>query len=458
MSCDTSKPLVPLARPDHDMLTGPVVRTFWKYCLPWSLSMVASGSATVVDGIFIGRYAGAMPLASVNLIAPAFSLIAGVGVMFSTGGSVRCGKYMGEGNMQAASAMLVKTLIVLAVVISSICVAGFIWQDNLLNFLGTDDVLRPHSARYLRTLLYFFPVFPLCYALSYFVRLDQRPALASGGLMLCAGLNILLDALFVAHWKMGVYGAALATGLAYSIPSLLFVSHFFSKRCSYVRPKKLGSWDEVAYATWNGASEFVNEVSAGIIILLFNLILMERMGGHGVAAFTVVSYITMMGVMLCYGIGDSLAPIISVNRGARAYGRMNAFLATALVSVFILGVVFFTFLTLAPGVLATLFLPGEMEATAITLTFIHACRWSFLFIGLNMVLASNFTGLQWATSSMLVAVSRSFLLPIAMVYLLPGFLGDNGIFFATSVAESLAFLVAVGLLLFGRSRCPELRG
>lgn len=99
----------------------------------------------------------------------------------------------------------------------------------------------------------------------------------------------------------------------------------------------------------------------------------------------------------------------------------------------------------APDLLADLFLPGEAEAASLTRRFIHACRWSFLISGLNMVLASYFTGRQWAASSMLVAASRSFVLPLVMVLVLPRWFGDEGIFYSTVVAEALTFVLAAAL-------------
>lgn len=440
--------------PDHDMLTGPVVRTFWKYCLPWALSMVATGSATIVDGIFVGRCAGAMPLAAVNLVTPVWSLVSGLGIMLATGGSVRCGRYMGEGNIRAASAVMFKTMAVMLLLTLAVCGAAFAGRGWLLDFLGADAALRPYSSDYLTVLLLFGPVFPLCFALSYFIRVDRRPVLASLGMTLCAAFNIGFDALFVGLWGMGVRGAALATGLAYTLPCLLLASHFASRKSSYLwlRPAAWGKWGEILFAAWNGASEFVNEISAGIVILLFNRILMDRLGANGVAAFTVVNYATLMGMTLFYGIGDSLAPIISVNRGARAFARVAAFRRTALSVVLILGVGFFSFLSLAPGLLTTLFLPAAPEAAAITLAFIHACRWAFLFSGLNMVLASFFTGMQWANCSMMVAVSRSFALPVVMLALLPRLLGADGIFYATPVSEALTLMLAAGLFFFSQKR------
>lgn len=445
---------------EHDMLSGPVVRTFARYSLPWALSMVATGSATIVDGIFVGRFAGALSLAAVNLVVPAWSLVSGLGVMLATGGSVRAGRHMGEGHPDRASAVLIKTMLVLITLTVLVCGAAFVLRDPFLDFLGADATLRPYSADYLTVLLLFGPVFPLSFALTYFIRVDGRPVLASVGMGLSAALNVAFDALLVGAWGMGVRGAALATGLAYTLPCLLLASHFVSRRSTYrwLPPRAWGRWREILFTAWNGGSEFINEISAGIVILLFNRILIGRLGPDGVAAFTVVNYATLMGLTLFYGIGDSLAPIISVNRGARAHARVTAFLRVALIGVLSLGVGFFAFLSLAPQALTALFLPDAPAASALTLTFLHACRWAFLFSGVNMVLASTFTGMQWATSSMLVAASRSFALPVVMLALLPRWLGDIGIFYATTVSEALTLLLAVGLFLLCRCRDRRNRG
>lgn len=429
------------------VISGPIFSTFLHQSIPWSLSMLASGSAAIVDGIFIGRYAGALPLASVNIVMPVFSLLYGMGIMLASGGAAVTGDHIGRGDMRAASAMLLKTLISVGLASLAFCLAAFIMREKLLAFLGADEVLLKDCAAYLGVLLLFFPVFPLCIALSYFVRMDQRPMLASMGLILCSVLNVALDAWLIGAARLGVYGAALATGISYCVPCLLYASHFFSSRSSYILPGSLGKWSEMVKAAWNGSSECINETSAGIIIWLFNLILMDRMGGLGVAAFTTVGYVIMLGGLLSYGFADSLVPIVSVNNGARHYERTRRFLYSAAVMVFCLGLLMFLFLSFWPTTVTRFFLPGEQGAQTIALSFLRAARWGLLFMGLNMVLASYFTGRLWAAKSFFVAFCRSLALPLLLLWLLPSKLGEDGIFYVSSVAESATFLLAGGIFL-----------
>ena len=98
------------------MLHGPLVRTFLRYCIPWTLAMLLQSSAAIVDGFFVGRYVGAMSLAALNLVMPMFSLFFGVGVMLASGGAVRAGKYLGEKRPEAASAIFTKTMLSLLLV------------------------------------------------------------------------------------------------------------------------------------------------------------------------------------------------------------------------------------------------------------------------------------------------------------------------------------------------------
>lgn len=435
------------ANTSDGMLSGPIFSTFLRHSIPWSLSMLAAGSAAIVDGIFIGRYAGALPLASVNIAMPVFSLLYGVGVMLASGGAAVTGDHMGRGDMRAASAALIKTLISVGFVSLAFCLAAFAMQEKLLALLGADELLRKDCAAYLGVLLLFSPVFPLCLALSYFVRMDQRPGLASMGLMVCSALNVALDAWLIGAARMGVHGAALATGLSYCVPCLLYASHFFSSRSSYILPGSLGRWNEMFRAAWNGASECINETSAGIIIWLFNLMLMERMGGLGVAAFTVVGYVIMLGGLLSYGFADSLVPIVSVNNGARQYERTRRFLYSAALMVLCLGMLIFLFLSLWPTTVTRFFLPGEQGAQTIALAFLRAARWGLLFMGLNMVLASYFTGRLWAAKSFFIAFCRSLALPLLLLWLLPSLLGEDGIFYVSSVAEFGTFLLAAGIFI-----------
>ncbi len=434
------------------MLHGPIVRTFLRYCIPWTLAMLFQSSAAVVDGFFVGRYVGALPLAALSLVMPLYSFFLGISVMFASGGAVRAGKYLGEGRPEAASAVFTKTIVGL-VAVSSLAAAGMLaFSRELVAFLGAEEALIVPAETYLRGLLLFGPMIPSGMALSYFVRVDGKPALASGGLMLSALINIVLDAVFISLFGMGVEGAAYATGIAYTISTGILCLHFFTRgaKCRFTR--RLGAWKEVALACWNGVSELINEASIGLVIMFINWILLARVGSYGVAAFTIINYAAWFGSSVAYAISDSLSPLVSANFGARNFVRVRRFLALALCLVFGNGLVLFGAFALYPELLLEIFLPGEGKVVTVTLEFIDWFKPAFLFSGANMALASFFTALHMAGASAVVASLRSLLFPIGFLWLLPRLFGNVGVYAAIPLAELCTLFVATAIFAMSRER------
>lgn len=432
------------------MLHGPLVRTFLRYCIPWTLAMLLQSSAAIVDGFFVGRYVGAMSLAALNLVMPMFSLFFGVGVMLASGGAVRAGKYLGEKRPEAASAIFTKTMLSLLLVGVAASAGMLLFSGELVRFLGADEELRGPPEAYLRGLMFFGPMIPCGLALSYFVRVNGKPALASVGLMLSALINIVLDAVFIPVFGMGVEGAAYATGIAYTITTGVLCLHFFTPEAKCRFTRAIGAWKEVGQACWNGVSELINETSIGLVILFINWILLARIGSYGVAAFTIINYAAWFGASVSYAISDSLSPLVSANFGARNFARARQFLGLALGMVFGIGLMLYGLFALYPEMLLKIFLPGEEKVVAVTLEFIDWFKLAFLFSGLNMALASFFTALHMAAASAAVALMRSLLFPVGFLWLLPQLFGNVGIYVAIPLAEMCTLVVAS--LIFAASR------
>ena len=430
-----------------DMLRGPLLPTFFRYSVPWAVAMLLMSSAGIVDGFFIGRHVGPIALAALNIVTPLFSLLMGLGIVLAAGGGVRCAYYRGQGREDAANAMFTKTM--LALLLVSLVLTGMcaFWLEELVRLLGADKELLPLALSYVWVILPFFPVFLLELGLAYFVRVDERPLLASLGLMGSAVGNIILDYFFIARWGFGIAGAAWATGLSYALMlTLLTLTHLVWNKRPHLRlVRALGRWREVGQAAWNGISEMINEFSSGTVVLLINIIMMQRVGAYGVAAFTVINYVNWFCLMLAYGFSDSLGPLVSANHGAGQGPRARNFMRCAVVTVTMLGAACFALVTVWPRELVDIFLPGENPATALALDFMTLSRFMFLFCGVNIVLTAYFTGLLQAAASAVVATLRSLALPVLLLLTLPPLLGDRGIFVALPLAEVLTLGVALWL-------------
>jgi Na+-driven multidrug efflux pump len=404
---------------------------------------------------------GASALAAVNIAMPAFYLFAAVVFMLAVGGSVMCGKFLGENNIEAASSIFSKTLYAAFAVSGFLVAVSLFFLDGIVAMLGANQDLHGMVRDYMQIILWAAPLLIIGLTLEYFVRVDGRPVLASVALVTFAASNITLDWLFIAQWDWGIKGAAWATALSEVVILIILASHLISTHCTLklvsVPNRWRNGWDSIFRAAYNGFSEFTNELSLGLITLLFNWVMITRLGVDGVAAFTIISYLLMIGLEVCYGISDSLQPTVSKNLGARQPQRIVQFTITAVISSFSIGLVVSALFILQPDALISFFLSeGESRTEAIALSFIAVFWPAFLFNGVNITLASYFTALHKPLQSAAIAVSRSLVLPALGLLLLPRWLGDTGIFVAIPVAEGLTFGFALILVAMNRpSRIVE---
>lgn len=432
----------------QDPLTGPIVPVFFYYTIPWMLGLLMMSSATIVDGIFLGNYVGAEALAAVNMILPATSLLFAVTLMISVGGSVMCGKYVGEGRKQAAEAIFTKTFLSVIVFGLLFALLGVLFLEEIIALLGVNEELAAASGQYFLIFCLFQVFFMGAICLSYFLRLDGRPLFVSTVIIANACLNIALDYVFIVQWEMGVAGAAYATAITHGSNFLFFASHLWLGDGRLRLTRKIGALRELLSAAYNGVSECTNEMSAGLLTLLFNWVMIKRLGVDGVAALSIINYLLFIGLMVSYGISDSLQPLVSTNSGARQPRRIAAFVLVASVSAAGTGVILAGLLLLAPELVVNAFLKdGEEQALAIALEFSSWFWPAFLFAGINVVISSYLTSMQRPLASATVALSRSLLFPALLLLTLPRALGDAGVYVAIPLAELICLALALALLL-----------
>lgn len=427
--------------------TGSPLKIFFQYSIPSVLALLCISSSGIVDAIFVGNYAGAQALAAINLVMPFFSVIFGISIMLVTGSCVNCGTYVGQGKNELASALFSRTMLALSVISLIITFFGVCFSEQIVVLLGANTELIPLSSLYLRYIALFSLIFTATFALAGFVKVDGAPFLSAAAIIATSLLNVVLDALFVAYMDMGVKGAAIATGAAQGLGLLILIGYFLSGKNQLTISFKQGSWKELIRCCYNGISECTDEMSAGILMLLFNWIMITRLGVEGVAAFTVINYTLWCYLMIAYGINEAMLPVFSINNGAGRADRVKTLLKIATTAIAILGGAAFLLLSAIPAKMAELFLPSTAaESIRIAAIFTGFVKWAFLFSGLNIVISGYFTALQKPLASMLISLFRGLLLPITGLSLLPLFMGDTGIFITVPAAEATTLLLSVFLI------------
>jgi len=431
-----------------DILKDKPFKVFVHYAVPSIFGMLAVSSATVVDGFFVGNYIGPTGLAAINLSIPIFSLLFGLALMLSIGSSVISGKLIGEGDSESASLIFSKTVVSMVVMSLSFATLLYLNIDLILRLLSVPPELSVMVEIYLSWMLLFLPFLMSGLLLDYFVKIDSRPLLAFGALLLTAVVNIVLDWTLIVYFEMGIFGAAFATGLSQLSMIVVLLPHFFSKKATIRFVKPFGSYGVILKAAFNGSSEFINEVSIGITTLIFNYIMLQSFGVVGVAAYTVVSYILWVAIMVSFGISDSLQAPLSKNFGAKQTQRIEQFLKYALSSVIVFGVGLVSIVVMIPELIVDIFLESkDVETTKIILEFLALVWPIFLLNGSNMVISAYFTALHKPLASGIIALSRSLIFPVFFILVLPLFFDKSGLYLALVAAEFMTLLIAITLFI-----------
>ena len=440
-----------VAMAGEQMTTGRPVKEFFRFAVPSVLGMISIASATIVDGIFVGNFVGATALAAISLIMPMFALYFGVVVMLTVGAAVIAGKFIGEKRKRDASNIFIKALI--CVLVFSIVFAFLLlaFTPFAARVLGANAQTAVLVETYIFTVAWFLPGLGLAFTLSHFVRVDGRPNFSLAGMVLITVINIVLDAWMIGYLGWGVWGAALATGLASQAGMLFLLLHFASKNAKLRFLKPYGSWRVMYTAAYNGLSEFINESSGGVVVFLFNWILITEIGAQGVAAFTIVNYLLFTGIMVFYGVGEGLGPLVSVNFGARKPRRIYQFLSLGVGTNFVVGLLLASLLIFQPMLLASTFVgDADQHTVQLTIEIIGVIWPAFLFNGVNIAFSGYFTGMHCATQSALIAVSRSLVMPLVLIVALWFIIGPMSVFYALPLAEALTLVMT--LVLFSQKR------
>ena len=426
-----------------EIASGNIYKTFFKFTLPNMVGLIAMSSVALVDGYFVGNYVSSVALAAVNIIIPLITVVFGISIMLTIGAAVLIGTYLGEGKVNKASAVFTKVMITITVISLFFTVLSFIFSEEVSRLLGANDEIMVYAVPYLKMVSIFFLFQALEYSLSVIIRTDGNPYLASTAVLFGAVLNFILDYIFIVKMNMGISGAALGTGISFMTSTFLMLFHFILKKGRVYLTKQIGKWKEIIYASYNGSSELLSEASVAVVAYLFNNIMVQNLGTYGVEAFAVINYALWATNMLCYAVGDSLVPLISINYGAMQYKRIQKILSLSRISVIFIGASVFALFTFIPEkIIATLLNPvTDKDAFDISLVFADYMKYAFLILGLNMVYSSSFTAFQKPLHSVVVALSRGLILPVIFIFTMPLFFEETGIYIAVPLAETATLIL-----------------
>lgn len=317
-------------------------------------------------------------------------------------------------------------------IILSVLITIFI--EPVIHFLGGGGVLFPYVKDYMSVVILFCTCYMVGYALEIYIKVDGNPVYPAICVMTGGLINIVLDYLFVVVYPYEIKGAAFATGMSQltSTSMLLFYILFKTKKIKFVKLKF--SFKELLKISKVGFAEFLAEVSTGIAIFVFNIIILRELGEKGVSAFGIIGYISSFVVMTMIGFSQGIQPIVSFNLGAKKYANVIKTLKISLLMIIATGVVFYGSINFFSNKIISTFL-NDTETFKMTKYALAAYSFAYIITGLNIVTAGYFTAVKKVKISTIITILRGVVLIIVFLEILPKIFGTAGIWWSVPAAE-----------------------
>jgi len=424
-----------------------------RFTFPTIVMMIFTSIYGVVDGLFVSNVAGSDAFASVNLIMPALMILGSVGFMIGTGGSALVSLTLGMGDKKRANeifSMLIYFLIAAGIVIS---VVGTVIMEPVAKMLGADDTILENCVIYGRTLMIAMTPFLLQNAFQSFLVVAERPKMGLIVSVVSGVINMVLDFLFIYVFKMGVFGAALATGISQFAGSIVPLVYFFRKNSSPLRLVKTKfNFECLIRSCANGSSEMLTNLSMSLVNMLYNFQLLKLVGANGVVAYGIIMYVGFIfaGTFIGYSIGA--APIVGYHYGAGNDVELKSLFKKSLILIGCSAVILTTMAELLSGALAGVFVGYDAELLEMTTVAIRLYVICYLVAGFNIFASSFFTALNNGLISAVISFLRTLVFQVIMIYILPAFWGINGIWLAVVFAEILSLVVSVSCFIANRKK------
>lgn len=424
-----------------------ILKDFSKYVSLNILGMIGLSCYILADTFFVSKALGANGIAALNFSISIYSLVHGVGLMIGIGGA---GKFaiLRSKNDSKNSNKVYSISINLGIIVGlAFFLIGLLFTEKIGMILGADEVTLPLTKTYLQTILTFAPFFILNNVVLAFVRNDNNPNLSMIAMLLGSISNIILDYVFIFPLGMGMFGAALATGLAPIISLLVLRLHFIKKKnkVNYVktRLKKNYTFEILSI----GLSSFITEVSSSISLITFNLVILKISGNLGVASYGIVANIALVGMAIFTGLAQGIQPLVSRGHGNKDNNLLNKVIKYALTTSLVLAIIIYLVVFLNSDLIVSIFNSEKIkEISLIAKEGLLIYFIGFLFAGINIVVSMYLSVAERAREAFIISILRGCVVIVPLVIVLSNLFEMKGVWLSFVITEIIVMFISLSMM------------
>ena len=422
------------------------LQEFGKYVSQSVLSQLGVSCYILADTYFISKGVGADGLTALTLAIPVFSVMNGCGFMLGIGSGTKYGIMKGTGNEKRGDVLFTSSLCVVTVLAVIFMLIGLLASDPITVLAGANAEVYDMTRTYLQVILLFSPMFMINNLLGAMIRNDGNTSLAMTAMLSGCLFNIVFDYIFVFPMELGLFGAVLATAVAPIISILILLQHFVKKKNQFRLIRVRPELRLVASAAGLGVPSLVTEVSSGLVIAVFNLLILGLAGNVGVAAYGVVANISIVVIAIYNGIAQGVQPLLSREYGRSQEKNVHRFLGWAMMLTAILAMVIYVGIYWNADVIAMIFNSGrDMDLQRIAVEGLKIYFTACPFVGANILLAIYFAATDQAAPAQMISLLRGLIVIIPLAFIMANVAGLTGVWMTFPLTELVVCVVACGL-------------
>lgn len=431
-----------------------IPKLLWKYFLPAFAGVIINSLYNIVDRIFIGHGVGAMALSGLSAVFPIMVIMMAFGMLIGMGAGVRVSLNLGKKDFKRAEKVLGNAFVLMVIVALFIMFLGFAIKDPLLRFFGVNNETFDYANEYLNIIL-FGSVFNIVgYSLNNLIRSEGSAKVAMISMLISAGLNLILDPIFIFVLDMGVAGAAYATILSQLALCIWVITHFRSTR-SVIRLRMRNfrlQRDIIWYILTIGFAPFSMQMASSLVFGTFNVQLVKYGGDLAVGAMGVIMSVAMLLVMTIIAINMAAQPIIGFNFGAKNYSRVKQTLVISLIFATIISILGFAVSELFPRTIIKVFNNDSQELLEIGTRGLKLFLLALPLVGFQIITGNYFQSTGKAGLAALISLLRQVIVLVPILMILPQHIGLDGVWLAGPIADTISAVITSFFLIYELKR------
>ncbi|MFV0472614.1 MAG: MATE family efflux transporter [Paludibacteraceae bacterium] len=430
----------------------PIGKLLWEYSLPAIVGTMVSSLYNVVDRIFIGQGVGALAISGLALTMPFMNFLIAFGMLIGAGAATCISISLGEKDYDKANKVLANAaILLLAIMIVVTCVSLVFMTDILMLFGGSKRTVG-YAEDFMSIIIPAMLIGTFNHSFNNIMRASGYPRKAMLTMFISAGVNVILNPIFIFGFKWGIKGAAIATAIAMTVSCVWVMLHFFKKDSTIFFKKENFKLDKkiITSILGIGISPFSMQIAMSAVVVIINMSLIRYGGDLAVGAYGIFVSVIMLIVMFIIGLNQGAQPILGFSFGSKNYDRMfrtlklTAIIATVISTLgFIVGMIF-------PKLVISAF-THDTELQQIAANGLRISVLVFPLVGSQIVFTNFFQSIGKAKIAMLLSLTRQVLFLIPLLFILPPIFKLNGVWYSMPLSDFLStFVTTLTLILFIR--------